>query len=53
MSVTERYPTLPGTVPTNVTRYPPLRGNGNGAVRGGHRGEKRYRGVKPVQGYET
>ena len=42
MSVTQRYPTLPGNVPLNVTRYPPYRGNGNGNARGGLRGEKRY-----------
>jgi hypothetical protein len=30
MSVTERYRTLPGTVPNERYPLPPLRGNGNG-----------------------
>lgn len=42
MSITERYPTFPGNVPTNVTRYPPLRGNGNGDVREMVGEEKHY-----------
>ncbi len=42
MSITERYRTLPGNVPLNVTRYPPLRGNGNGNVRERVLKEKRY-----------
>lgn len=40
---TERYPTIPGNAETNVTRYPPLRGNGNGHVPDTVTTEKHYR----------
>jgi len=42
MNVTERYRALPRNVTPNVTRYPPLRGNGNGNRPGDVQSEKRY-----------
>lgn len=42
MSITERYPTLPGNVPPNVTRYPLLRVTVTGNAPETVSGEKRY-----------
>lgn len=42
MSITKRYPTLPGNITPNVTRYPPYRGNGNGNADGDVERQKRY-----------